>query len=61
MADVQISTNEGHVGLVSFFTGFNDLLEQLNCIPGKETGIRCFISSRFSIEAKVKQQKLTVS
>ena len=30
MADVQISTNEGQEGLVSFFTAFNDLFEQLN-------------------------------
>ena len=29
MADVQISTNESQ-DLVSFFTGFNDLLEQLD-------------------------------
>ena len=30
MADVQISTNESQDDLVSFFTGFNDLLEQLD-------------------------------
>ena len=30
MADVQISTNESQEDLVSFFTGFNDLLEQLD-------------------------------
>ena len=30
MADVQISTNEGQEDLVSFFTGSNDLLEQLD-------------------------------
>jgi len=30
MADVHISTNEGQEDLVSFFTGFNDLLEQLD-------------------------------
>ena len=29
-ADVQISTNEGQEDLVSFFSGFNDLLEQLD-------------------------------
>ena len=30
MADVQISTNKSQEDLVSFFTGFNDLLEQLD-------------------------------
>lgn len=30
MADVQISTNEGQEDLVSFFTGFNDLLEKFD-------------------------------
>ena len=30
MADVQISTNESQEDLVSFFTGFNDILEQLD-------------------------------
>ena len=30
MADVQISTNESQEDLVSFFTGFNGLLEQLD-------------------------------
>ena len=30
MADVQISTNESQEDLVSFLTGFNDLLEQLD-------------------------------
>ena len=30
MADVQFSTNESQEDLVSFFTGFNDLLEQLD-------------------------------
>ena len=30
MADVQISTNESQEDLVSFFTGSNDLLEQLD-------------------------------
>ena len=30
MADVQISTNESQEDIVSFFTGFSDLLEQLD-------------------------------
>ena len=30
MADVQISSNESQEDLVGFFTGFNDLLEQLD-------------------------------
>ena len=49
MTDVQISSNESQEDLVVFFTGFNDLLEQLDSDADNIDSNHKLISWRFVI------------